>query len=72
MSERATNLPPRPVPVVHAYCPKCGSAMRLIEVGQGNTFESFYGCTDYPVCTGKRAIRNGEAMLTDDEVLSWI
>ncbi len=74
MSEPATNLPPKPPsPSVHAYCPKCGAGMRLIEVGRGQTFEPFYGCIDYPGCNGKRAVTStGDAMATDNERLKWI
>jgi len=74
MTSHHVNLPPKPKPPpVNAYCPKCGSAMRFVEVGRGQTFEPFYGCIDYPGCNGKRGVMStGEAMLTDDELLRWI
>jgi hypothetical protein len=38
----------------HPTCPKCGRPMRLREPKRGQTFQPFYGCTDYPGCRGSR------------------
>jgi ssDNA-binding Zn-finger/Zn-ribbon topoisomerase 1 len=39
------------------YCPECGGRMRLIRPRPGNRVKrAFWGCCDWPDCSGRRQI----------------
>jgi len=50
------NLRPKIVDLVGRWrefdktCPECGSRMAVREPDQGDDWEPFWGCTNYPVC----------------------
>lgn len=48
-----------PVP----YCPQCGAQMKLRRPKKHQSWEPFWGCSEYPECQGKRNIdpETGEA-----------
>lgn len=48
-------------------CPDCGARMVLRRPGPGKNWKPFWGCSQYPICTGKRQINdNGEAETDQD------
>jgi ssDNA-binding Zn-finger/Zn-ribbon topoisomerase 1 len=38
------------------HCPDCGGRMRLREPKNGQSWNAFWGCTNFPDCRGKRGI----------------
>lgn len=38
------------------YCPECGGRMVLRRPKPGQTWESFWGCRQYPDCRGTRTV----------------
>jgi len=48
-------------------CPICGSKMRLIEPKDTDDWDEFYGCTEYPDCTGSRNISPLTGEIETDE-----
>jgi len=38
------------------YCPICGARMRLRRPKAHHTWKAFWGCSEYPACTGTRDI----------------
>jgi len=38
------------------YCPECGAKMVLRRPGLGASWKPFWGCSQYPDCTGTRQV----------------
>ena len=38
------------------YCPQCGARMRLRRPKAHQDWKAFWGCSEYPACTGTRGI----------------
>jgi len=67
MTEQPIRTKPEP------YCPECGAQMRLRKPRENQTWEAFWGCSQYPECKGARNILpDGTPEEDDDQMeLDW-
>ncbi len=57
------------------FCPDCGSIMIKREPRNGKRFDSFFGCREFPECSGVRAILPDGSIEPDTDPLDdlrWI
>ena len=47
------------------YCPDCGGRMKLRRPVKSQTWDPFWGCTEYPECKGSRNIQEDGRPETD-------
>jgi ssDNA-binding Zn-finger/Zn-ribbon topoisomerase 1 len=54
----------KPIP----YCPECGAQMVLRKPRNGQTWDAFWGCSQYPDCRGTRRIMDDGRPEPDDDM----
>ncbi len=65
MPMRGIKTEPKP------YCPECGAQMRLVHPKEYQDWKPFWGCSQYPDCSGTRNIdEDGEPVYYERETNS--
>lgn len=54
----------KPIP----YCPECGCQMALRKPRNGQAWDAFWGCSQYPDCRGSRHIMADGSPEPDDDM----